>query len=397
MRIVSLTIVAASLMACGARGETQFADEVEVIAQQMLPGVERAVGLKFKYSPAVAVRTREEVHSYLLGKLATDFPEEEMAQITQVYQLLGAIPGDLNLRDLVVDLYTEQVSGYYDPSTDSLYVVAGSDPAGVRLVVAHELVHALQAQYIALDSILSARGNNDARVAVQAVLEGQGLLASLVALMPDQDFAAVPEFLTSIRESVRQSQESMPVFSSAPLFIREGLIFPYLGGAGFLQWFNEQYPGAVPFDDRMPRSTEQIIDPERYLEGDEPVELAFASDDGVVYEDNLGQFETRVLVAEIAGNESTGAAAARDWGGDRFALLDVDGGRAVVWWSVWDNERAARRFSTVMEREWAKRGEPGRVVKVSRGTVGDRHAVVFVNAPEGWAGLEQPPTVELAR
>ena len=172
MRIVSLTIVAASVMACGASGETQFVDEVKVVAQQVLPGVERAVGLKFKYPPAVAVRTREEVHAYLLGKLATDFPEEEMGNITQVYHLLGAIPGDLDLRGLVVDLYTEQVVGYYDPSTDSLYVVAGSDPAGVRLVVAHELVHALQAQYIELDSILSARGNNDARVAVQAVLEG---------------------------------------------------------------------------------------------------------------------------------------------------------------------------------------------------------------------------------
>ncbi len=397
MRIVSLTIVAASVMACGASGETQFVDEVEVVAQQLLPGVERAVGLKFKYPPAVAVRTREEVHSYLLGKLATDFPEEEMGNITQVYHLLGAIPGDLDLRGLVVDLYTEQVVGYYDPSTDSLYVVAGSDPAGVRLVVAHELVHALQAQYIELDSILSTRGNNDARVAVQAVLEGQGLLASLVALMPDQDFSAMPDFWTRFRESVRQSQESMPVFASAPLFIREGLIFPYLGGAEFVRWFNEEYPGAVPFHDRMPRSTEQILDTERYLQGDEPVELAFVHTDGVIYEDNLGQFETRVLVAEIAGNESTGAAAARDWGGDRFALLDADGGQALVWWSVWDNAQAARRFGTVMEREWAKRQEPGREVRVTRGTVGELPAVVFVNAPEGWDGLEHPPTVELAR
>ena len=104
-----------------------------------------------------------------------------------------------------------------------------------------------------------------------------------------------------------------------------------------------------------------------------------------------------MLVSEIAGNESTGAAAARDWGGDRFVLLEADGDQALVWWSVWDNAQAARRFGTVMEREWAKRHEPGREVRVSRGTVGELPAVVFVNAPEGWAGLDQPPTVESVR
>ncbi len=311
-----MTLVAASTLACSAQGE-QWYDEVQALAAELTPGVEEAVGLKFKYPPNVAVRTREQVYEYLVHKLETELPPEELARTSLAYKLFGLIPDTLDLGKLFLDLYTEQIVGFYDPTTDSLYVVAGASQLEVRLIIAHELVHALQAQYVPLDSILSTRGDNDRQVAAQAVMEGQGILASLIAMMPGQDFNAMPDFWQQYRQSVRAQQDIMPIFSSAPLILKETLIFPYLGGADFVRWFGQEYPGTMPYGSRLPQSTEQILDPERYKAGDAPVTLRFTTTDGLVHDDGLGQFETQVFITELTGSESTAAAAARGWGGDR--------------------------------------------------------------------------------
>lgn len=236
MRVTILALTVLTTLACGARGETQFADRVAVIANEVAPGVERAVGLDFKYPPNVTVRSPEAVRDYLIRKLRSDFPPEEIERLSLAYRLLRLIPPDLDLEQLLLDLYSEQVVGYYDPATDSLYVVEGGDPLQVRLIVAHELVHALQAQYVPLEDLLTAETGNDRRIAAQAVFEGQGVLASLIALVPDRDLNDFPEFWTQFRETIRQDQQRMPIFSSAPLILREGLIFPYLGGADFVRW-----------------------------------------------------------------------------------------------------------------------------------------------------------------
>src|SRR5439155_977548 len=67
------------------------------------------------------------------------------------------------------------------------------------------------------------------------------------------------------------------VFGGGPLWLRESLIFPYLGGAEFVRWFDHEYPGKQPYGVLMPISTEQILHPARYVAGDRPDALAFES------------------------------------------------------------------------------------------------------------------------
>src|SRR6185436_18795800 len=181
----------------------------------VIPRVERAVGLKFRTPPRLAIRTNEQVHAYLTAKLDQDMPPEELEQITVAYRLLHLIPDTLNMRALLVALYSEQVVGYFDPDSSTLYVVDRAEPLQLKLVLAHELVHALQDQYVALDSMLSVRQQNDRRNATQAVMEGQATLASIVAMMPDQDLSLMPDFWNQYRETVRQEQQRMPVFNRA--------------------------------------------------------------------------------------------------------------------------------------------------------------------------------------
>jgi hypothetical protein len=387
-------VTAASIVACGARADTQFQRDVQSIARDVQPGIEAAVGLEFEYTPNVAVKTREAVNEYLRRKMATEFPPEELARISTAYRLLRLIPEQMDLEAILVDLYTEQVVGFYDPATDTLYVVTGSDPVGLNLIVAHELVHALQAQHVNLDSILSSRGDNDRQMAAQAVFEGQGVLASLMAIMPDRSASDIGEMWQNVRSSMRQQQEGMPVLGSAPLILRETLIFPYLEGTDFVRWFSETYPGEEPYGSRMPMSTEQVLDPERYRAGDMPVELRFPENDGITYQDGLGQLEMRVFVTELTGSTSSAPEAVKDWGGDRYAVFDAGDGHGIVWWSVWDNQAAAQRFADLLRQEWPASLPTGREYRVLQRTIGNRPGVALVEGPSRWELLDRVPIVE---
>jgi hypothetical protein len=273
-----------------------------------------------------------------------------------------------------------------------LFGVEGADRTQLRLVLAHELIHALQGQHLPLDSILGARENNDRLAAAQAILEGQATLASLDVLAPGQSVAQNPQFWELYREQVRQQQSSMPVFRRAPLVLREALIFPYLEGAEFMYWWESEGRDSLPYGLRMPVSTEQILHPARYEGGDTPVPLAFPADSGVVYEDVLGENEIRVILATLAGSDEVQTVVPIGWGGDRFRLYQTPEGEALVWYVVWDDRRSGERFlrSAAGLRRTSR---PGYRAALDSLTVGERPATRFVLAPEKWPRWGDVPEV----
>src|SRR5207249_11074347 len=66
--------------------------------------------------------------------------------------------------------------------------------------------------------------------AAQSILEGQATLAQILVLMPEQRIESLPNFW-DLRTALGAQQQGMKVFGSAPLWLRESIIFPYLGGA----------------------------------------------------------------------------------------------------------------------------------------------------------------------
>lgn len=397
MRVTALAATVAVVLACGERSEAQTEERVVQLAEELVPRVERAVGLPFKADPRLAVRSRDQVREYLVQQLADEWPDDELRGMTLAYQLFNLLPDTLEMRRLLLALYTEQVVGFYDPDSATLYVVDGSDPFLLRMTMAHELVHALQAQYLPISELLDGERRNDRRMAAHATLEGQATLASLMVMMPNQDFRSIPDFEGTFREAIREQHAQMPVFNSAPRVIQEGLIFPYLEGANFSRWFLSQYGDTVPYGDRMPQSTEHILHPGRYRAGDPPVTLVVEPRPDVVYQDGLGEFEIRVLLTELSGREAVGRAGGLGWGGDQYAVLEVDVGHVLVWWVVWDSERYADRFARVLEREWPKRNRPDRRFTIERLALNGHAAVRLVDAPADWGGSEGLPAVQVGR
>src|SRR5882762_962780 len=234
------------------------------------------------------------------------------------------------------------------------------------------------------------------------ILEGQATVAQIPVLMPEQkpDTFALGWFWRQ-RAVMAAQQAQMKEFARAPLWLREGLIFPYLGGADFIVWFRHKYFG-VSVLDSMPQSTEQILHPERYAAHDEPTDLAFSSGepDTVQYEDGLGEFETRLLFQQHLGNEAEAVTLATGWDGDRYQVLGPKSD-ALIWYSVWDDAAAASRFAAGLQRAWAIRraGGPtggGRRAEIKQLTIQGRPCVRLVDAPAAWKGWRAIPTVRLS-
>lgn len=400
IRFAVAAVVIVLTPACRERAQAvQGEAELKDMVHRMMPAVAQTTGLKFKSEPLVLRRSREQVRDYLIHKFDQDLPPTELAGLQSALRLFGLIPDSLELRPTMIDVLTEQVAGYYDPDSNALYIPADIEPFQLRIVVSHELVHALQDQYVRLDSIITQRHANDRRSAAQAILEGQATVAQIPVLMPEQNPDTFPlGWFWRQRAAMAAQQSQMKQFAHAPLWMREGLIFPYLGGADFIVWFRHKYFGRSVLDS-MPRSTEQILHPERYGLHDEPTEVTFAANgDTVQWEDNLGEYETRLLFQQLLGNEAEATTLATGWDGDRYEVLGPKSD-VLVWYTVWDDAAAATRFTGGLQRAWAKRraGVPtGRRADVRQLVVDGRSVVRLVDAPTGWKGWSAIPTVKLS-
>jgi len=149
-----------------------------------------------------------------------------------------------------------------------------------------------------------------------------------------------------IREMIRENQGSMPIFAEAPKVIQETLIFPYLSGAEFYRNYKERKPGSVIYND-MPVSTEQIIHPAAFfVTKDNPtaVNLGALSNATKVYENDLGEFETRLFLFQHLNDQNEAVRGATGWDGDRYAVVNTPQGQGIVWLTVWDSPVEAGEF-----------------------------------------------------
>lgn len=346
----SIVIAAAALVSLVSACESQKPKYQGPYAAQVaeaVPQIEKAVGLKFKTPPKVETRSKEQVRQYIIKQISDSQSVRELAGEEAAYRRFGLIPDTLKLQPFLESLLVEQIVGFYDPHTKVLYIVDGSPKDLVATIVTHELVHALQDQYISLDSVQKAVGDNDRQAAAQSVFEGQAVYEQISIMLGGSNIAInLPGGWDRIREMIRETQSSMPVFASAPRVIQETLIFPYLSGAEFYRNYKERKPGSIIYKD-MPVSTEQIIHPSAYfLKRDNPtrVTLGPLTNAKEVYENDLGEFETRLFLFQHLNDQNEAIRGASGWDGDRYAVVNTPQGPGIVWLTVWDSPVDAGEF-----------------------------------------------------
>jgi hypothetical protein len=252
------------------------------------------------------------------------------------------------------------------------------------------MVHALQDQYLPLDSILRDKSNADRSVAAQAILEGQANFASIVMLQGEET-AYSPVFWETFRKEGSATLGSGDL-ARVPAVLREGILFPYLGGAEFMRWWGRsRFRDTLPYGPRMPRSTEQILFPERYQSGDRPIELAFSDPAPATYEDVLGEFDVRLLVQELTGRSAMENVVPLGWGGDRFRLDAGASGTGLVWIAVWDEPRYRDGFLRLMADPLRARAAKGYRVALDTLTVDGLAALRYAIGDSSWVGWDRLP------
>lgn len=310
----------------------------------------------------LSIRTREELRTETISDLETDYPAIDRENDTRVLVAFGLMDPDRDIGDIYGELLSEQVAGYYDPSTDEMVVVSDDAPdaalsASDQITYAHETVHALQDQHFNLETFLDDRqeASDDESLAITSLIEGDATAAQIEFLVGS------PTLLLAYMREAEAAESSTESIDNAPTIITESLIFPYQQGQGFVESLRDEggWDRVNAAFEELPASTEQILHPEKYFDGEEPIAVELpdvAAGLGAGWSafdtNTMGEFQTSVILDD--GNVSTGDAedAAEGWGGDRYTVAGTDDQAVILWESVWDSDDDAQEFAdTLIERE----------------------------------------------
>ena len=309
--------------------------------------VSKVRGLPIKHMIPYDIVDKDELRARLIKETSDPKSQAETAHEGLALARWGEIPPTMDFGALVLDLLTEQIAGYYDPSTKRLTVSksAGDDPGWAEMVQAHEIDHGLQDQSFDLkryEDLPDSEG--DAETARRAVVEGDGIAVMIEISLGRQNVTvdwSSPDAAGMIQKDMATpgsgSGSSADGFDHAPLAVREGMIFPYRAGFGFvaaLRHHNTWAAVDAAFR-KPPRSTEQILHPERYLAGDDPVPVKIrvpASLRGwaVGVSTVWGELGFDLFLRAHGVDVSVAADAAAGWGGDRMVVMTRPGDPAAT-------------------------------------------------------------------
>jgi hypothetical protein len=298
-----------------------LSDEVKAQLIVLIGAAQEIRGLAFLEPPKIRVVSDDELEALVRADIeeqSEDFPADEA-----LYKMLGLLADTADFEQLLLDLYGEQVAGFYDGDIGEIVVPAREDGLSVlqQGTMVHELVHALTDQHFVFHEEFQRMIDEDRldeATAYQALIEGDAVLAEVlwVQTLADRELG---EFIADSLDI------DTAALDAAPRFIKESLLFPYDTGLAFAQtlyvddaWasVNDAYGTLAG----LPGSSEQVITPDDYTR-DLPVEVPIPEVSITGYElertSVWGEQGIRIMLNQGAG-VSTVAAAADGWGGDAY-------------------------------------------------------------------------------
>src|SRR6201982_2842611 len=215
--------------------DSKTANHAEFIAaaDEVLQQMSEITGLKLLAPLKKSLRSREEIRAYVIKQMNEEKNPAERYADARTAEAFGLLPRGFDLDTFMVNVLTEQVEGLYDPKAQEFYIADWSPPGDQRMVMAHELTHALEDQHFHIEAwSRAARPNEDAELARDAVLEGSAMAAMVDYLMlgTGRSLKDVPDFDPGM---LIGDLSSTPTLQKAPPFLKDALIFPYISGLNF--------------------------------------------------------------------------------------------------------------------------------------------------------------------
>jgi hypothetical protein len=276
-----------------------------------------------------------------------------MAKESRLLIHLGLLPAGSSLEQLELDLQAGQVVGFYDPISKQLYVLSQSGGVGVlqKVTFSHEFTHALQDQNFGLAKLnTDAADQTDRDMARLSLAEGDATLSM-------SQWSAKNLSLVDMLSLAGSAGVGSDQLAAAPAILRQTLLFPYQQGLAFVQGIYDSggWAAVDALYAKPPNSSSQILHPELYATGVEPVAIALpkvptslVAGWQLVTQDTLGELDLTVwLEGEHPTSDQTDAAtsATAQWGGDRVGLYEGPNGTwAVVLRTDWRTDAGRQAF-----------------------------------------------------
>ncbi|MEM7342759.1 MAG: hypothetical protein AAF485_00820 [Chloroflexota bacterium] len=269
----------------------------------------------------------------------------------EFYTALGLIEPDVDLVQAAYDSQTDIILGYYTPDEKVMYIIAESVNmfAQEEMTFAHEYVHALQDYFFDLSLILPENSSGDALLAARSLPEGDArFLEDLFTqenISQEQLEYNVYRYLFQEQIQLEGISPALGIFTYFPYTAGEYfVIYLFIEGGYSWQKVNEAYSNP-------PISSEQIMHPEKYLAGEQPVPVTLpdlgptlGSDWQKIDENVLGEIGLLVWLIDQT-DQLTAINAASGWDGDNYSLwINDDDQRVLVEQSVWESEAEAIEF-----------------------------------------------------
>jgi hypothetical protein len=353
------------------------ARELFASVDEILNWLSKDTGFAIKSKVKRELASRDQVSKYVESRLSDDEDAKRLQRSEIVLKKFGLLPRTFDLHTFLVKLLREQVAGYYDVKTKTVYLLDWLTPESQKPVLAHELTHALQDQNFNLKDWEDPKApksahsdefsydEDEASTARSAVAEGQGMvtLVDFMLRASGHTVADSPQVVPMMK-SAMTANSGFPLLEQAPLMIRESLVFPYGDGlsfeGGLLQNGGKDFAFSGPFR-RPPQDTHEVLDLNAYLHSRPPEWLVIPDFKqelaGSGYEKydvgSIGQLDTRTLVQQYAGAEAAQKMAAAWKGGAYYAASSNDPkltGTAklgLLYLSRWKSDEDADEFAKI--------------------------------------------------
>jgi uncharacterized protein DUF955 len=384
-----IALAAALAVATGLRAQQPSPAQVALDADTA-PLYQQLAALKGMASPGppppVLLRSRGENRRFIEQEINRRYSPAILEAERKSMIAWGVLPPGYDLRRLFLDLLEEQVSAYYDPRAKVMVVGDWLPAEQQRAALMHELVHALQDREIPLDSFIAPDpGHGDRLLARQSLIEGEAVALSFDLMLKPQgmDISRLTDL--SMAQGQIVTSAGGPVIAKAPKFLRDLLLLPYVEGLSFSYQFRKRRPWSdmsrVYRD--PPRSTTQILHPEKYFDArEDPLPVAIPDlsrllpGHRLVADDDLGEFALGTVLALHLG-DAEGLRAAVGWRGDRYRIWEDQAGAFVIAYRVITaDEQVATALAARLQASVEKR----RPALAGKAAVGPGGIVTWVDA-----------------
>lgn len=307
-------------------------------ADEVLRDLSEITGWKLQTPLKKSIRSRDEIRAYVLAQMDNEKDAKERYASARSAEAFGLIPKGFNLDAFLVDLLTEQIAGLYDPKAHEFYIADWIAPDEQRMVMSHELTHALMDQQFQIEPWAhAARPNDDAEMAREAVLEGSAMAAMLDYTLKDKGLklSDLPDVDPSLFVG---DLTDTPQLKKAPPFIKDSLMFPYFSGLTFSLTVLRAggWNGFVGVFAKPPANTQQIMHPGLYREGKAPAALKVDLPEGIpgsewtkLEENCMGEFGWKEVLKQFLDEDRARRVAAA-WDGDDYVTYEQTGSKWLM-------------------------------------------------------------------